>query len=58
LNARGEWVSRFRRLARRYERRSIHPFLAFAQLACAVICYRRAAKLNLLTSNNPARDAV
>jgi transposase len=47
-----EWVSRFRRLARRYERRSSH-FTAFVRLACAVICYRRAAKLNLLTSNNP-----
>lgn len=47
-----EWVSRFRRLARRYERTAVH-FLGFAQLACAVICYRRAVKLNLLTHNNP-----
>jgi transposase len=47
-----EWVSRFRRLARRYERKAAH-FLAFAQLACAVICYRRAIKLDLLTHNNP-----
>jgi transposase len=47
-----EWVSRFRRLARRYERKATH-FLAFAQLACAVICYRRAIKLDLLTHNNP-----
>jgi IS5 family transposase len=47
-----EWVSRFRRLARRYERKADH-FAAFARLACAVICYRRAVKLDLLTHNNP-----
>jgi transposase len=47
-----EWVSRFRRLARRYERKATH-FLAFTQLACAMICYRRATKLNLLTHHNP-----
>jgi transposase len=47
-----EWVSRFRRLARRYERKAAH-FTAFAWLACAVICYRRAVKLDLLTHNNP-----
>ncbi|WP_423203093.1 IS5 family transposase [Krasilnikovia cinnamomea] len=47
-----EWVSRFRRLVRRYERKAFH-FLGFLRLACAVICYRRAVRLNLLTSNNP-----
>lgn len=47
-----EWVSRFRRLARRYERKATH-FEAFLRLACAIICYRRLAKLNLLTTNNP-----
>lgn len=47
-----EWVSRFRRLARRYERKAAH-FLGFARLACAVICYRRAVKLDLVTHNNP-----
>ena len=47
-----EWVSRFRRLARRYERKAAH-FLGFAQLACAVICYRRVIKLDLLNHNNP-----
>lgn len=47
-----EWVSRFRRLARRYERKATH-FTAFVQLACAMICYRRSAKLDLLTHNNP-----
>ncbi|MFQ6268180.1 IS5 family transposase [Kutzneria viridogrisea] len=47
-----EWVSRFRRLARRYERKAAY-FAAFAQLACTVICYRRAIKLGLLTHNNP-----
>ena len=47
-----EWVTRFRRLARRYERKASH-FLGFLRLACAVICYRRAVRLNLLTSNNP-----
>lgn len=47
-----EWISRFRRLARRYERKAAH-FLGFAQLACAVICYRRAVKLDLATHNNP-----
>ncbi|WP_158853107.1 hypothetical protein [Saccharothrix deserti] len=43
--------SRFRRLARRYERKATH-FAASARLACAVICYRRAVKLDLLTHNN------
>jgi transposase len=47
-----EWVSRFRRLTRRYERQSSH-FLAFVCLACAVICYRRVIKLDLLPHNNP-----
>jgi transposase len=47
-----EWVSRFRRLARRYERKASH-FLAFTRLGCAVICYRRAVKQDLVTHNNP-----
>jgi IS5 family transposase len=47
-----EWITRFRRLARRYERKSSH-FLGFLRLACALICYRRAVKLDLLTSNDP-----
>jgi IS5 family transposase len=47
-----EWVTRFRRLARRYERKATH-FLALTRLARAVICYRRAVKLNLLIHNNP-----
>ena len=47
-----EWTTRFRRLVRRYEREASH-FLGFLRLACAVICYRRAVRLNLLTSNNP-----
>ncbi len=45
-----EWISRFRRLQRRYERKASH-FLAFLQLACAMVCYRRAATLNLLPNN-------
>jgi hypothetical protein len=45
-------VSRFRRLARRYERKAAH-FAAFARLACVVICYRRAVKLGLLMCNTP-----
>ena len=47
-----EWTTRFRRLVRRYERKASH-FLGFLRLACALICYRRADRLNLLTSNNP-----
>jgi transposase len=47
-----EWVSRFRRLVRRYDRKASH-FTGFLRLACALICYRRAVRLNLLTSNNP-----
>ncbi|MCO1575602.1 transposase [Crossiella sp. SN42] len=46
-----EWVSRFRRLARRYERKAAH-FTAFLRLACAVICYRRAVKLDLMIHTN------
>lgn len=46
------WVPRFRRLTRRCERKAAH-FTAFAQLTCAVICYRRVIKLDLLTYNNP-----
>jgi transposase len=47
-----EWVSRFRRLARRYERKASH-FAGFLRLACALICYRRADQLNLPPRNNP-----
>jgi IS5 family transposase len=47
-----EWTTRFRRLVRRYERTASH-FLGFLRLACAVICFRRAARLNLLSSHNP-----
>jgi transposase len=47
-----EWTTRFRRLVRRYEREASH-YLGFLRLACALICYRRAERLNLLTSNNP-----
>jgi hypothetical protein len=47
-----EWVSRFRRLARRCDRRASH-YLGFLRLACALISYRRAVHLNVLTSNNP-----
>jgi transposase len=46
-----EWTTRFRRLVRRYERTASH-FLGFVRLACAIICFRRAARLNLLASNN------
>jgi IS5 family transposase len=47
-----QWISRFRRLTRRYERHSSH-FAAFLAAACALICYRHANRLNLLASNNP-----
>lgn len=47
-----EWTTRFRRLVRRYERKASH-FLGFLRLACAIICYRRAVRLDLLTSTNP-----
>ena len=46
-----EWTTRFRRLVRRYERKASH-FLGFLRLACALICFRRATRLNLLTSTN------
>jgi transposase len=46
-----EWTTRFRRLVRRYERKASH-FLGFVRLASAIICFRRATRLNLLTSNN------
>jgi transposase len=38
------WLTRFRRLARRYERLDEH-FQAFADIACAMICYRRLVTL-------------
>ena len=47
-----EWVTRFRRLARRYDRKTSH-FLGFLRLASAIICFRRATRLNLLTSTTP-----
>jgi hypothetical protein len=43
-----EWVSRFRRLARRYERNAKH-LEAFTRLACAIVCHRRLTKMDLLT---------
>jgi transposase len=47
-----QWVSRFRSLARRYDHKASH-FAGFLHLASALICYRQARRLNLLTSNNP-----
>jgi IS5 family transposase len=47
-----EWITRFRRLVRRYDREASH-YLGFLRLACALICYRRADRLNLLNCNNP-----
>jgi transposase len=47
-----EWTTRFRRLVRRYDRKAFH-YLGFLRLACALICYRRATRLDLLTSNYP-----
>ncbi|GIG92174.1 hypothetical protein Pen02_71100 [Plantactinospora endophytica] len=47
-----EWVTRFRRLAHRYERKASH-LTGFPRLACALIRYRRADRLNLPTSNDP-----
>ena len=46
-----EWTTRFRRLVRRYDREASH-FLGFVRLACAIICFRRAARPNLLPNNN------
>lgn len=37
------WLLRNRRLVRRYERKAEH-FQAFADLACALLCYRRLTK--------------
>lgn len=37
------WLAGYRRLHRRYERKADH-FLAFASIACTLICYRRLAK--------------
>jgi transposase len=45
-----EWLTRFRRLARRYDRIGAH-FQAFAQLACAIICYRRTIRTGVLLNN-------
>ncbi|MEU2308221.1 transposase, partial [Streptomyces misionensis] len=37
------WLAGCRRLHRRYERKAEH-FLAFASIACTLICYRRLTK--------------
>lgn len=37
------WLGGYRRLHRRYERKADH-FLAFAGIACTLICYRRLTK--------------
>ena len=44
-----KWTARFRRLVRRCDREASHV-LGFVRLACA-ICFRRAIRLNLLSSN-------
>jgi transposase len=46
IERRLEWTTRFRRLIRRYEREASH-YLGFLRLACALICFRRADRLNL-----------
>jgi IS5 family transposase len=45
-----EWITRFRRLARRHDRIGAH-FEAFALLACAIICYRRTIRTGVLLNN-------
>jgi hypothetical protein len=45
-----EWITRFRRLVRRCERKAAH-FEAFARLACAIICYRPATRTGVLLPN-------
>ena len=45
-----EWITRFRRLTRRYDRIAAH-FEAFALLACAIICYRRTIRTGVLLNN-------
>ncbi|MFE3526523.1 transposase, partial [Streptomyces sp. NPDC059161] len=37
------WLAGCRRLHRHYERKAIH-LLAFASIACTLICYRRLTK--------------
>lgn len=37
------WLAGWRRLHRRYERKTDH-FLAFTSIACTLICYRRLTK--------------
>ena len=39
-------------MALRYDHKASY-FTGFVRLACALICYRRAARFNLLTRNNP-----
>jgi transposase len=41
------WLQHNRRLVRRYERKAEH-FQAFADLGCALLCYRRLLKTNHL----------
>jgi transposase len=45
-----EWITRFRRLNRRYDRIGAH-FEAFTLLACAMICYRRTIRTGVLLNN-------
>jgi transposase len=47
-----EWLSRYRRLQRRYERKAAH-FLAFVTLACAIVCYRKLSNKNSSTTPTP-----
>ena len=51
-----EWITRFRRLNRRYDRIGAY-FESFARLASAIICYRRTVRTGVLL-NNPNWDAV
>lgn len=47
-----EWITRFRRLQRRYERKAVH-FHGFAVLACAVVCYRQLTNKRHKASTTP-----
>jgi transposase len=38
------WLLRYRRLVRRYDRKAAH-FQAFADLACALVCFRRLTRI-------------
>jgi putative transposase len=57
VERRHSWLNRSRRLVVRWEQRA-RTYLAFVQLACALICFQHCARWRLCTASPASQDAA